>query len=299
MRGGEDCVYVSQLPFDPTQPWIDRPEITVTGVRNFQMLDDEHSLADEAYPLPITGTFAGFARQGVFRQHFYAEGNAVRNQTLFVENYTRLTMIVTDGEGEEYERFYGYACGGATLSSQDGVLTVNECAQLCEANDNCACFDYQAYYHSVLRGRCRLAEAGRFTAYPVRNALQPGANMGLLQTETEDGAPVVGGVPVPFEAFASSYVTLSDTHTCQAPSQSMGVIVNSAETCASLCAPRSGCSFFSFNPFTLTCLQVRTTSATVWRGWCARTMGFTSFPFPRGAGAYRLPARAHRARVSQ
>ena len=227
MRGGEDCVYVSQLPFDPTQPWIDRPEITVTGVRNFQMLDDEHSLADEFYPLPITGTFAGFARQGY-------SGNILRKERAasnpFRRELPRLTKIVTDGEGRMNGS--GLRLRGRHLSSQDGVLTANECAQLCDSTTT-ARVSTTRRTTTCPTGRCRLAEAGGSPRTRCATRCQPGANMGLLQTETEDGAPVVGGVPVPSRRSRAP-TTLSNTHTCQAPSQSMGVIVNSAETCASL-----------------------------------------------------------------
>ena len=269
MRGGEDCEYVSQAPDDLTREWIERPEITVTGVRNFQVLDDEHSLADEAYPLPITGTFDGFARQGVFRRHFFPGDN----QTLFVENHTRLTMFVAGAttEGEQYERFYGYECGGVALSAQNGVQTAGDCAQLCETNSDCRCFDYRDDYHLAFQGRCRLAGEGSLVAFPVRNVLQLGATMGLLQA-VEAGSP--GGVPAPYDAFTGTHVTLSDTHTCLAPSTSMGTNVDSVESCANLCAQLSGCSFFSYNPFTLKCLNVRTTSANCVEGMSPSDAGF-------------------------
>ena len=294
MRGGEDCEYVSQAPDDLTREWIERPEITVTGVRNFQVLDDEHGLADEAY-LPITGTFDGFARQGVFRRHFFPGDN----QTLFVENHTRLTMFVAGAttEGEQYERFYGYECGGVALRPERRAdrrrvrSAVRDQLRLSEL------FRLPRRLPSGVPRTLSSCGEGSLVAFPVRNVLQLGATMGLLQA-VEAGSP--GVCPRPTTRSPARTSRCPTRTTCLAPSTSMGTSMGD-RSCANLCAQLSGCSFFSYNPFTLK-LRERAYDQRQLRigGHVAlgRRVSRHFFAGHGSPGAHRLPARADRPRYS-
>ena len=284
IRGGVNCERVPQQQDDPTLPFVQRPEIVMDGLRDWVALDSEHDLAGET-----RFTVLGVAdvsdptldRQGMFRRHFYTASHAVLEQTMFVQNFARVALYKSSAEvtsaenvGSEtastatfFDRLHGYSCGGTEIAYYPEEPTAGDCAKRCVEVAACQCFDYTEYYHSTFAGRCRLAKLGPLVAYPVERAVQVGNNPGLLERSTTTGKRVH------FDEFLDSYVTLSDTRSCGAPTTSLGANVNDLNDCAAACA-RTTCTFFSYDPFRLRCLHVRTATAGCEEGFVDSAAGF-------------------------
>ena len=300
IRGGVNCERVPQVDDDPTLPFVHRPEIVLEGLRDWVALDGEHDLAGETRFSVLGVSDASdptLDRQGMFRRHFYTDAGSptvVQEQTLFVENFQRVALykstedalsaediantgVEVDAEdvgdaGDAatatfFDRLHGYRCGGTEILFKPDVPTAGDCANLCVETDECQCFDYTEYFHSTFAGRCRLAKLGPMEPSAVVRAVQVGNNPGLLERSTTAGGRRH------FDAFSQTYVTLSDTRACAAPTASLGANINSVIACAAACE-QSTCTYFSFDAFRLLCLRVRTASAACEEGFVDSTAGF-------------------------
>lgn len=282
--GGPECLNVPQEQDDPTLPFLNRPEIKLEGLSDYELLDDEKALASES-ALSVGGT-SNFDRQGVFRRRYwYDEGNgALQEQTLFVESYARVEALYNES-AVAYDKFYGYRCGvemEANVQPTDAVKTVADCAGHCRALSDCGCFHYREFYHRRFRGECVLGKAGPLVAYPVEKVAYIHTTNGFLQKLDASYPGWAEAPPTPFDAFDETYVQLHSSDafpaSCRAPASSLGTNVASVDACAALCvaATTDGgvCTYFSYDPYSRRCSQVRTTSAECVEGMSPNPAGF-------------------------
>lgn len=289
IKGGVACESVPQEQDDPTVPFLNRPEIKLEGLSDYVFLDDEDALTDDGFlgVLGVSG-IAHSGRQGVFRRRFWQEGDELKQQTVFVENYTRVSaQSVVDGANDEvqYDRFYGYRCGAplqSSLQPVSSVPTVADCAVICESVSGCECFQYREFYHRRFQGECVLGGEGALVDYPVVKVAYVHTTNGFLQKLDESSSSWHDAPLAPFDVFENSYVQLHQNDnsptSCRAPTSVLGTNVASLETCAVLCASESAsgayCTFFSYDPYSLRCSQVRTVSAECIEGMTPNSAGF-------------------------
>lgn len=194
-------------------------------------------------------------------------------QALFVENYS----VVQYEDQRQYEKYSGFGCCDPKTTCDTltiglrltGIETVGECASLCEKTDECACFDYQEFYHSAFFGGCRLTRRGSLHAYPVHRVLRVGEENGLMRKDEK-------GDLIHFDEFEQSYVVLQESKSCRAPQVVLSENVISLAACAQLCADRFtlGCVYFTYNPTVLRCSQVKTESSDCPEGFNTNPNGF-------------------------
>lgn len=281
--GGPDCLKVPQEQDDPNKPYVRRPEIKLDGLSDYQFLDDEKAL-DGELPHAVEGT-SEFNRRGMFRRRYWYEDNGtLAEQTLFVENYARVEALYNETV-VPYDKFYGYKCAvemEASLQSTSAVETVADCASLCRALSDCGCFHYREFYHRRFRGECVLGKAGPLVAFPVKKVAYIHTTNGFLQELDPTSPDWADATPTPFDAFDEAYVQLHQNDafpaSCRAPTSSLGTNVPSLEDCAALCAEANeegkACIYFSYEPLSRRCLQVRTTSAECVEGMTPNPAGF-------------------------
>ena len=289
IKGGPDCERVPQQHDDLTLPFVQRPQIELQGLSDYVFLDDEKALdADGVSGVLGVSEIPHSGRQGVFRRRYWYEGDVLKQQTLFVEKYTRVSAQVGDvagGDARDYDRFYGYRCGaplGDSVQPTSAVETVADCAVLCESVTGCACFQYREFYHRRFQGECVLGAEGALVDYPVVKVAYVHTTDGFLQKLDETSSSWENAPLVPFDEFSGNYVQLHQNTaaptSCRAPTSVLGTNVASLAACASMCAAESAsgvyCTFFSYDPYSRRCSQVRTVSAECVEGMTPNSAGF-------------------------
>ena len=267
---------------DPTQPFLNRPEIKLEGLSDYALLDDEKALDDEitAGKIAQVDGVSAFDRKGMFRRRFWYEDEQLKQQTLFVEDFA-IVESLGNGTATAYAKFYGYACPDTLSNNVFSVETAADCAEICESVSGCTCFHFREHYHRRFVGRCVLGDDGPLRSYAAAKVSYIHTTDGLLQRLTPDSEFYETGVVVPFDEFDSNYVALhldeNNPSSCRAPTLILGSNVQSVTACAKLCAESTlgfGCVYFSFESTSRRCLQVRTTSAECVEGMVPNPAGF-------------------------
>jgi len=285
IKGGVDCESVPQEQDVLSLPYIQRPEIKLQGLADYVFLDDEKALNEESLKNVVEGVSA-FDRQGIFRRRYwYNESDGtIEEQTVFVENYARVSALYNDTTSD-YDRYFGYKCGillQPSLQPSVAVETVADCAETCRSVDTCACFHYREFYHRRFRGECVLGTAGPVVPYPVEKVAYVHTTNGFLRKLDPTSSSWATATPTPFDAFTESYVQLHSSDSfpasCRATTSLLGTNVASLDACAALCAGQSAsggpCTYFSYDPLSRRCAQVRTTSAECVEGMTPDPAGF-------------------------
>ena len=152
-----------------------------------------------------------------------------------------------------------------------------------------------------------LGKAGPLVAYPVVKVAYIHTTNGFLQKLDPTSPNWAQATPTPFEAFDETFVQLHQSDafpaSCRAPTSSLGTNVASVKACATLCADANAageaCTYFSYDPFSRRCLQVRTTSAECVEGMTPNPAGFYAVSLANtGAIAPTAYTRSGSARIS-